>query len=119
MSKIADKVENILKELFPYNIILSEQYIRYKGQRLFFDFFVKDLGIYVECQGQQHFKFVRYFHGSMEGFRKQKERDDLKLEYVEEHEWFCLARFNYDEYITNELVLKRINEALDSRTGYV
>ncbi len=112
MSEIANKIERMLKELFPYNIIINEYYINYKGSRLFFDYFIKDLGILVEVQGRQHFEFVKHFHGSMGGFLEQKKRDNLKLMYVEENERLCLVRFNYDEDITVEMALKRIIEAL-------
>jgi len=119
MSEIANKVYETICELFHHNIILSEWYLNYKGQRLFFDIFIKDLGVLIEIQGRQHFKFVKHFHGSMEGFIEQKKRDNLKLEFIEENEKLSLARFNYDESITKELVLKRIHEALDSEVGYV
>jgi hypothetical protein len=119
MSEIADKIESMLRELFPYNIILKEHYVHYKGTRLFFDFFVKDLRICVECQGQQHFKFVKHFHGSMEGFFGQKKRDNLKLEYIENNDTFSLVRIRYDEEITKKLLLSKIEEALTSDKGYV
>lgn len=118
MSEIAKKVYETIRKLFPHNIVLVEWYVNYKGQRLFFDVFIKDLGVLIEVQGRQHFEFVKHFHGSMEGFIEQKKRDNLKLELIEENKRLCLARFNYDENITEELVLKRINEALDSEVGY-
>lgn len=119
MSEIANKIYETIRELFPYNIILSEWYLNYKGQRLFFDIFIKDLGVLIEIQGRQHFEFVKHFHGSREGFLEQRKRDNFKLEYVEENKRLCLVRFNYDEDINKEMVLKRINEALDSEVGYV
>ena len=119
MSVIANKVYETIRKLFPYNIVLVEWHVNYKGQRLFFDVFIKDLGVLIEIQGRQHFEFVKHFHRSMEGFIEQKKRDNLKLEFIEENEKLSLARFNYDESITKELVLKRIHEALDSEVGYV
>lgn len=119
MSEIANKVYEIICELFPHNIILSEWYLNYKGQRLFFDIFIKDLGVLIEIQGRQHFKFINHFHGSREGFLEQKRRDNLKLEFIEENERLSLVRFNYDEDITEELVLSKIEEALTSIKGYM
>jgi hypothetical protein len=119
MSAIANKVHETIRKLFPHNIVLVEWYVNHKGQRLFFDVFIKDLGVLIEIQGRQHFKFVKHFHGSMEGFIEQKKRDNLKLELIEESGRLCLARFNYDEDITKKLVLKRINDALESEVGYV
>ncbi len=111
MSKIADAVYEILKELFPMSNIIKEYYIRYKGQRLFFDYYIKGLGILIEVQGQQHFKYVKHFHGSIESFRAHKYRDNLKKEFVEENRGLTLVFF-YDEKdkIDKELVLNRIYE---------
>lgn len=119
MSKQADEVYNILKELFPYNIILKEHYLYYKGTRLFFDYFIKDLGIFIEVQGRQHEKFVKHFHGDKKGYLNHKNRDNLKLQYIEEHERYCLARIFYNEKIDKKFVLKRIHEALEAERGFV
>lgn len=119
MSVIAKKVVDAVRKVFKYNTVLEEWHVNHKGQRLFFDVFIKDLGVLIEIQGRQHFEFVKHFHGSREGFLEQKKRDNLKIALVEENKRLCLARFNYDEDITEELVLKRIHEALDSEVGYV
>jgi hypothetical protein len=114
MSKIADDVYIKIKQLFPYDVVLSEYYVYYKGTRLFFDFFIKNLGILIECQGEQHFKFNKHFHSSKEAFYGQKRRDNLKVEYTERKKELTLVYF-YDtvDKITNELILNRIYEALD------
>lgn len=112
MSQIAEEVHNILKKLFPLNIIKKEHYVYYKGTRLFFDFYLKDLGVLVEVQGIQHVKFVRHFHGSIENFRLQKYRDNLKIAYIQENKQLSLARFYYDECITEELVLEKIDKCI-------
>lgn len=83
MSKKADEVYDILKKNWPHNIILKEHYVNYKGVRLFFDFYMKDLNILFEIQGRQHKEFVKHFHGDRAGFFEQKKRDNLKQEYVE------------------------------------
>ena len=119
MSKQANDVLEIIEKLFPHNIIISEWYLRYKGQKLFFDIFIKDLGVLIEIQGRQHFEFVKHFHGSRSGFFEQKKRDNLKLEYVEENERLCLVRFNYNEKLSKKFILNRINKALKSEVGYV
>ncbi len=119
MSKQADKVYNILKELFPHNIILKEHYLYYKGTRLFFDYFIKDLGIFIEVQGRQHTEFVKHFHGNKKGYLNHKNRDNLKIQYVEEHERYCLARIFYNEKVSKKAVLKKIKAALESKRGFV
>jgi hypothetical protein len=109
MSKIADDVHKVLKELFPYEVITTEYYIRYKGAQLFFDFYIKGLGLLFEIQGRQHYEFVKHFHGTFEGLKAQRYRDNLKKEYVDNHKNLTLVYF-YDttDVISKDLVLTRI-----------
>ena len=115
MSAIASQVHSLLKQIFPANPhrrVFPEYYVKYKGARLFFDFYVKDVDVFVEVQGRQHTEFVKHFHGTKKNFDAQRYRDNLKLEYVQEHEK-CLVRFNYDENITEELVREKISKAME------
>lgn len=84
MSKLSDHTYKVIKEAFPHHRIMEECYVRYKGQRLFFDFFIKELDVFIECQGRQHDEYVEHFHGDREGFLAQKKRDNLKRAYCEE-----------------------------------
>jgi hypothetical protein len=118
MSKIANKVYDILKELFPHNRIQKEHYINFRGTKLFFDFFLPDFGIFVEVQGEQHDRFVRHFHGSKEQFLESKKRDNLKITYVQESDWLDLIRINHDEDITADLIYDKINKVLTEKEGY-
>jgi very-short-patch-repair endonuclease len=120
MSRIADKIHYILEDMFPRLSaprITEEIYISYKGQKLFFDFFIKELGVYIEVQGRQHTEFVKHFHGDKESFQAQKMRDNLKIQYVEENGQ-CLIRFNYNEKITKKLIYKKINKVLEGECFY-
>lgn len=120
MSVMARKVHSILIEIFPanpFNRVFCEHYINYKGQRLFFDFYIKELSCFVECQGKQHTKFVKHFHGEKEKFLAQKFRDNLKIEYVQKNDIY-LVKFNYDEIIDKELAMFKINKALDSEFNF-
>ena len=120
MSKIADKVYAVLQDMFPRLSaprITREIYINYKGQRLFFDFLIKEIGVYIEVQGRQHTEFVKHFHGEKEAFLAQKARDNLKIQYVEEN-GECLVRFNFNEKITKALVKKKINKVLSGECFY-
>jgi hypothetical protein len=83
MSKIADKVEGLLKELFPNVRIKKEYYVIYKGQKLFVDFFLPSYLIAVEVHGVQHDKFVPHFHVNAEGWREHKKRDRMKEEWAD------------------------------------
>lgn len=115
MSVIATLVHSILDELFPANPhrrIFTEHYVNFKGSRLFFDFYIKELDVFVEVQGRQHVQFVKHFHGSMRNFRAQKYRDNLKIEYVEET-GKCLIRIYDTEKVTKELILEKIEKAME------
>lgn len=112
MSIISDKVYNILNEIFPLNVIKKEHYVKYKGSKLFFDFYIKDLAVLIEVQGGQHTRFVKHFHEEKEKFVAQKHRDNLKLEYAQEND-IAFTRFHYDEKITEKLVMRKIYGAID------
>jgi len=118
MSKFADKVYDLLKESFPHNIIVKEHYVNYKGNRLFFDFCIKDLNFFLfEVQGIQHEKFIKHFHLDREGFINQKHRDNLKLEYVESEPKISFVRINYNEQINKKLILNKMIKALMNESG--
>lgn len=120
MSVMAKKVHCILNEIFtanPFNRIFCERYVNYKGERLFFDFFIKELLCFVECQGQQHTKFVKHFHGKKENFLAQKFRDNLKIEYVQKNDMY-LMRVNYDEVIDKDSIMFKITKTLDSKINF-
>jgi len=119
MSAIANKVYSLIKELFPYNVIVKEHYVKYKGTRLFFDFLIKDLGVYIEVHGKQHFEYVHHFHGEKEKFVSQKKRDNLKIQYVQSNSKCCLVRFYDGEDLNKEKVLQRIVDALSAEDCYV
>jgi DNA-binding sugar fermentation-stimulating protein len=115
MSVTATLVHSILKELFPANPhrrIFEEHYVNYKGTRLFFDFYIKELNVFIEVQGRQHVEFVKHFHGDMRSFRGQKHRDNLKIQYVEENN-MGLVRIYDTEKVTKKLVLNKINKAIE------
>ena len=120
MSKIADKVHAMLTELFPpapYERVKREIFVPYKGQKLYFDFYVKELGVYVEVQGEQHEKFVKHFHGDLSGLDAQRFRDNLKIEYVE-NSGKCLVRFRFNEEITKETVNNKLLKVLEGHCLY-
>jgi len=83
MSKIADHTYNLLKESFPHHTIFIEHYVKYKSNKLFFDFFIKELSVLIEVQGRQHDEYVEHFHGDRSGFFNSMRRDNLKKEYCQ------------------------------------
>jgi len=108
MSKQSDKIYELLKQIFPHNTIIKEHYIKYKGAQLFFDFYIKEVNILVEVQGQQHFSFVSHFHEDREDFLCQKRRDNLKKEYVDNHTLMVLVCVDYNENYDKQSLLDKI-----------
>ncbi len=120
MSLIATQVNSLLNDIFPSNPhrrVFSEHYVKFKGVKLFFDFYIPEIATFVECQGQQHLKFVKHFHGSIENFKSQKYRDNLKIEYVQQEDLY-LIRFYEAEKLTTSLVYNKINKAFSSELHF-
>lgn len=113
MSKIADDTYKVLKKLYPFDSIKKEYYVNYKNTRLLYDFYIKSLALCIECQGEQHFKFVKHFHGSIDNFYSQKRRDNLKVEYCEENDLTLVYFYDKIDKIDSKLILERIYEAMD------
>ncbi len=85
MSKLASMTLKKLRTLFPHNNIKTEYYVSYRGKKYYFDFFIPELMVAIECHGAQHFKFTPYFHSDYDGFINQKRRDRFKDEYCTEN----------------------------------
>ena len=95
---------DIIREVFcGYNVYeevkLPGSTKKYKRSVLFLDFFIPNARIGVEVHGQQHFKFIPFFHKSRAGFAKSKARDRDKQEWCDVNEI--------------ELVVLRFDEAPD------
>jgi very-short-patch-repair endonuclease len=111
ISHLAKSVRTSLHEAFPNTLIKEEEYLNYKGTRLFFDFYIPSLNIYVEVQGSQHVEFNSHFHNDAAAFRAAKKRDRLKKEWCELQD-YTLVCINYDEIpITSGELLAKIEEA--------
>lgn len=74
------KVKNYV---FPYwrNDIVFEEF-PVVGSRLTLDFYNATLRLAIEVQGQQHYKYVKHFHGKSKlNYLKQLKNDDDKLNF--------------------------------------
>lgn len=120
MSAIATLAQNFLEKLFPSKPIkqvFREFYVKYKGYKLFFDFYIKSVDVFVEVQGRQHTEFVKHFHGDRKAFLQQRERDNLKRMWVEENGHHLIRLYDTEE-ITEKLILEKILRAMDSEDGF-
>lgn len=85
ISEAQFKCYELLKEIFPYQIIKQNYYVKYKNQKLYIDFYIPCLNLAVEVDGEQHTKYVAFFHQSVGDFFSQKRRDRIKEEWAEEN----------------------------------
>lgn len=83
-SHLAESIEKLLKKCFPSYRYKKEYYVLYQNTQLFFDFYLSELKLLIEVQGQQHYSFNKLFHASKENFLAQKYRDRLKTQYIDE-----------------------------------
>ncbi len=70
--------------LYPYwrtDIVFEE--LKIVGTRLSFDFYNANKKIAVEVQGEQHTKYVKFFHGNRFKYLEQLKRDDKKFRFCE------------------------------------
>jgi hypothetical protein len=84
MSDFEEYIGDLLAEAFSQATIKPQFTVNYMNQLLFFDFYIPALNLLVECQGEQHYKYVPYFHGSKAEYKLHVQRDALKREWAKQ-----------------------------------
>lgn len=83
-SKLHVQVRALLKEMFPSDIVLEELTLPGTGKTaLYADFYIHTYRLMVEVNGEQHYKFNKFFHQNKANFMKSIQRDNLKKEWAE------------------------------------
>lgn len=78
------RARQILIETYPTLQILEEVSVPIrKGETLFMDFYLPLKKICCEVHGEQHYKFVQFYHNNMFNFLKSQKRDREKQEWCE------------------------------------
>lgn len=80
-SKFQFSVKEFLHPYWRTDIVFEE--LKLVGTRMSFDFYNANKKIAVEVQGQQHTKFVKFFHGNRSKYLDQLKRDDKKMRFCE------------------------------------
>ena len=105
-SKIENDVTLILKK---NNINFESQknfeWLFYKKQ-LYLDFYLPDYNIAIECQGEQHYKNVKYFGGES-GLIKSIKRDNRKKELCEQN-GIKIVYIDWNEKDIEEKIIKNL-----------
>lgn len=83
-SSLHIKARELLNKLFPTLQVLEEVSIPIrKSETLYLDFYLPLKKTCVEVHGEQHYKFVQFYHNTFLGFVKSKKRDTDKKEWCE------------------------------------
>ena len=103
-SKIQKRVKDLLNQYWFADIVFEEMPVI--GTRLTIDFYNANKKIALEVDGNQHYKFNKFFHGnSRQNFLSQLQRDDKK-EYFCEINNIKLVRILESDKIDEELLKK-------------
>lgn len=102
-----------IKEYLDQFHIKYEKEYRFKDcvyqKQLPFDFAIfyptGQLKCLIEYDGEQHYKFIKHWHGDEEGFKLQQLRDKIKTEYCKNHN-IKLIRIPYTEYDNIKQILQ-------------
>jgi very-short-patch-repair endonuclease len=95
MSELEERVNLLIEEALPYYKVIRQYCVFYRNQQLRFDFYLPELKVLIEVQGQQHYTFNKFHYSSVDEFNRQKARDTLKEEYCYEKGYTFLA-LKYD-----------------------
>ena len=80
------------------------------GRKLRYDFFLTNLNILIEYDGEQHF-FERCFNRSKEDFLYLQQCDDIKNAYAKDHN-IPLLRYSYFDYCNQKITLENIRNQI-------
>jgi len=76
------EARKLINSVFPTMQILEEVPINIrKNEILYLDFYLPLIKTCIEVHGEQHYKFVRFYHHNTIGFAKSKKRDDEKTQW--------------------------------------
>lgn len=89
--------ENFYRE-YTWEWLLSET-----GNHLYVDFYIPNINIVIEYDGQQHYEFSKFFYKTEEQFRRRQCLDRLKEELLLEHS-IKLIRIPYYQKIDKQLI---------------
>lgn len=78
-----------LHEMFPNIVIYTE--VPCFGTKMRMDYFIPELNLVVEFDGEQHKTYNPFFHGSKKNFLEQQKRDFYKEEWCRNND-FRLVR---------------------------
>lgn len=97
-SKLHKTVRLLLKELFPFDILLEEFPLPGIKPKLYADFFLPSQNLAVEAHGEQHFKDNRFFFKNKQKFLLACNNDRKKIDWFYQNNIDLIA-LHYNESI--------------------
>jgi len=96
----------IISSHFPTLQVLEETPIPLRrNETLYLDFYIPLKKICIEVHGEQHYKFVPFYHTNKLNFLKSQKRDREKQEWCELNNiQYIVFKFDEDENLWNERV---------------
>ena len=110
-SKLEQRLDKVLKELFPAEAIVEDMPIKVRGRTLYVDRVLKNVQLAIEVDGRQHSEFIERFHKDAQGFKNSQERDALKEQWLVAN-GYTFVRFKSTEQLTAKTLRSRILKAL-------
>jgi very-short-patch-repair endonuclease len=118
-SKGESELGKVLKEIFGADRVRRQSNLGFL-ERQTVDYFICDLNLAFEYDGEQHFFPVRYGNRSIkqakEDFEKQQIRDQRK-DLLCQRNGIRLIRFSYKEKITRNLIENKVENLIEDKVG--
>lgn len=81
--------ETIIREILISKKMSFQSQVNFEGlvdqRKLFYDFYLPEHKILIECNGKQHYKYTELFHKNLHNFHRQLHHDWLKRKYAKQH----------------------------------
>lgn len=79
------------------------------NRHMYIDIFIDSLNLAIEYDGEQHYRYIPYFHKTRQKFDDQQYRDKLKERLIVSH-GLQIERIKFDQDITKDLIRNIINK---------
>lgn len=94
------EARSLISKLYPFDPLYEEIALPGTGTSqnsiLYADFVIPRRRLVIEVHGEQHYKFIPFFHIDMDGWRLQQLRDGNKRKWCEINHW-NYVELKYDE----------------------
>jgi len=110
-TKLARIVENAYGKSNVITSFYPEWAITSKGVLYEYDILIRDKSILIGYNGEQHYKYTKFFHKTLSRFHKQVSNDKIKRLLSDIH-GYKFIEFSYKEPIVREYVVEKIRRTV-------